>query len=95
MLTLIILFNINHLFAHSYIVSSITNINNSIRYLSFVGTQLNVFMYSYLTLIILFDINHLFAQSLNSFKYSYFTLGILFKYSYLIQTICQQLYGFK
>ena len=54
-------------------VSSITNINNSIRYLSFVGTQLNVFMY--LTLIILFDINHLFAQSLNSFKYCYFTLG--------------------
>ena len=45
---------------------------------------------------ILFNINQVFAHSLNGFKYCYLTLVILFiKYSYVIQTICSQLYGFK
>ena len=54
-LTLIILFNINHLLVHCEGVSSITNTN------SFIFTPLNSFKYSYLTLIIL--INTIIAHS--------------------------------
>ena len=50
-------FNINHLFAHNKMVSSIANTN------SFTCTQLNGFKYCYVMPIIQFNISHLFANS--------------------------------
>ena len=60
-LTQIIPFSINHLLAHSEVVSTIVNTNG------FICTQLNGFKYCYLTLIIQ-SIRDLFTQ-LNSFKF--------------------------
>ena len=56
-LTLIILFNINHLFAHTDVVSSIANTN------SFICTQFSHFECYYLVQIILYDTIHSFAHS--------------------------------
>ena len=55
--TQIILFNINHLFAHSQVVSSFAHTN------SFICMQLNGYHYCYLTQIILFNADHSFAHS--------------------------------
>ena len=80
-LTVIILFNTIHSFAHSQLVLSIALLYQY----SNLGAQLKSFKYCYLTPIILFSITHLFAQ-LNGCKYCYVSLTIqlvIFKKFYL------------
>ena len=60
--TLIILFDLGNLFAHSWIISTIANNNTSIQNESFVCMHLNGFKDSYLTLIIIFRFRYLFAH---------------------------------
>ena len=63
-LTLIIQFNINHLFAHSEVVTVLLfNTNYTIPYYSFVCTQLNGSEYCYVSLKIQLNTVHLFTHS--------------------------------
>ena len=57
-LTLIILFNIDHLFAYSEVAK-----NNAIQHYSHICTQSKGFKYCYSTVTILFNITHSFAYS--------------------------------
>ena len=62
-LTLIILFNINHLFGHSEVLTSIASPHYSIQHYSFVFIQLNGSKYCYVPLTIQLNISHLFTHS--------------------------------
>ena len=63
-LTLIFLFNINHLFADSKVVTSIAiKTNYSTQHYSFLCIQSNNSKYCYVSLTIQLNISHLFTQS--------------------------------